>query len=245
MSLLFSAVARHTDVLARHATAVANFDEITSMVLARIDEGVSEAREATTSKMTIRSGDYSYHYDRDEVGVVYLCISDEEFDRSVAFALLGRIRSKFENMFTARHVAVAVPMAMNGAFADVLATEMKRSQQEAENRIARSATAEGNPDKIERLREEVRQVKDVMVANIDALVDRGERLDLLVDKTEQLSSESVSFRQSSRALQRKMWWQNTRMKVILVVAAIVILYAIVTASCGGFAWPKCINKGGN
>jgi vesicle-associated membrane protein 7 len=49
-----------------------------------------------------------------------------------------------------------------------------------------------------------------MVANIDALLERGERLDLLVDKTEHLSAHSVTFKQTSRNLARKMWWQNTR-----------------------------------
>ena len=34
-----------------------------------------------------------------------------------------------------------------------------------------------------------------MVTNIEALLERGERLDLLVDKTEQLSSNAVTFKQ--------------------------------------------------
>ena len=52
-----------------------------------------------------------------------------------------------------------------------------------------------------------------MVSNIESIVERGERLDLIVDKAENLSNEAVTFRQSGRRLQRRMWWQNTRMKV--------------------------------
>ena len=53
----------------------------------------------------------------------------------------------------------------------------------------------GDPDKVERVRDEVARVKDIMVTNIEALLERGERLDLLVDKTEQLSSNAVTFKQ--------------------------------------------------
>ena len=56
-------------------------------------------------------------------------------------------------------------------------------------------SAPGDPDKVERVRDEVARVKDIMVTNIEALLDRGERLDLLVDKTDQLSSSAVTFKQ--------------------------------------------------
>ena len=49
---------------------------------------------------------------------------------------------------------------------------------------------------MERVRDEVAKVKDIMVMNIESLLERGERLDLLVDKTEQLSSNSVTFKQA-------------------------------------------------
>lgn len=67
-----------------------------------------------------------------------------------------------------------------------------------------------NVDKVERVRDEVDRVKDIMVANIEAILERGERLELLVDKTEHLSNHSVTFKQASRSLARKMWWQHTR-----------------------------------
>ncbi len=84
------------------------------------------------------------------------------------------------------------------------------------------------------------QVRDIMVANIDSIVERGERLELLVDKTDALNTESVTFRRGARQVQRKMWWQNVKMKILLGVIALVIIYGIVSASCGGPLWPKCV-----
>ena len=37
-----------------------------------------------------------------------------------------------------------------------------------------------------------------MVANVETLMERGERLELLVDKTENLSQHSVSFRRAGK-----------------------------------------------
>ena len=54
----------------------------------------------------------------------------------------------------------------------------------------------GTSDKVQMVRNEVDRVKDIMVANVETLMDRGERLELLVDKTENLSQHSVSFRRA-------------------------------------------------
>ena len=58
-----------------------------------------------------------------------------------------------------------------------------------------------------------------MVTNIEALLERGERLDLLVDKTEQLSSNAVNFKQARIAIQlNKYSW--AKFGVFLVAAII-------------------------
>lgn len=103
----------------------------------------------------------------------------------------------------------------------------------------------GDPDKVERVRDEVARVKDIMVTNIEALLERGERLDLLVDKTEQLSSNAVTFKQASRTLARRMWWQNFKVWIVIAIVVLVLIYIIISASCGGPLLPNCVGKGGN
>lgn len=71
---------------------------------------------------------------------------------------------------------------------------------------------------------------------------RGERLELLVDKTENLRNTSVSFRKTSRNLARAMFWKNIKMYVIVGVIVAVILYAIISMFCGGFLWQECVHK---
>ncbi|CAM6055075.1 unnamed protein product [Sphagnum tenellum] len=236
MSLLYSVVARKNIILARHASCIGNFAEITDVILAKLDL-------ESNAKMTYQSGHYLYHY-ISEAGIVFLCITDGDVDRASAFGFLEAVKRKFESQYgglgPGSKSNTAIPFAMNTEFSMIMSAEMRKIN----NSGAAAASNRGGTgdDKVERLRDEVQQVKDIMISNIDSIVERGERLELLVDKTEVLSNESVSFRQSSRALQRKMWWQNARMKVLLAVVVVLVIYSIVTASCGGFSWPKCVKK---
>lgn len=51
------------------------------------------------------------------------------------------------------------------------------------------------------------QVRSIMIENIEKVLERGERLDLLVDKTEHLQGEAFAFNRQAARLKREMWWQ--------------------------------------
>lgn len=55
-------------------------------------------------------------------------------------------------------------------------------------------------DKGKEIREEMNAVKDVMVQNIERVLERGERIDLLVNKTDHMNQTAFAFRQRSAAL---------------------------------------------
>ncbi|KAK0593193.1 hypothetical protein LWI29_032642 [Acer saccharum] len=75
-----------------------------------------------------------------------------------------------------------------------------------------------------------------MMDNIEKVLDRGERIELLVDKTENLQFQADSFQRQGRQLRRKMWLQSFKVKVI-VGGTILSLFIIAwLAVCHGF---KC------
>ena len=53
-------------------------------------------------------------------------------------------------------------------------------------------------------------VKNVMVQNIEMVLERGEKLELLVDKSEQLQLDSFRFQKSSKKLRQAMFWKKVR-----------------------------------
>lgn len=220
MAILYCVVARKTTVLAKYASCVGNFSEISDLVLAKIP--------AQDGKMTYSHGNYLYHYITQN-NITTLAITDDDFERSQAFQFLESVKEKFIRQFGER-AQNAIPYSMNTEFSLVICSEIKRH----------NTPEQRDPDRISSLQEEVDQVKDIMVANIDSIVERGEKLDLLVDKTETLSSNAVTFKITSRNLQRAMWWKNIKMTVGVAVAVIVIIYFIVSMSCGGLDWKNCV-----
>ncbi|KAK6194410.1 hypothetical protein SNE40_000047 [Patella caerulea] len=77
-----------------------------------------------------------------------------------------------------------------------------------------------------RLKGQVNDVVDVMKSNVSKVIDRGERLEDLQDKSDDLANNSDMFRTRAKGLHKSMWWKNCRMKLILA-AIIIILLAII------------------
>jgi len=63
------------------------------------------------------------------------------------------------------------------------------------------------------------------------VLDRGERIELLVDKTDHLQSESFAFNREARVLRRRLWWKNARLLAAAGALVLLIVYAIVAVAC--------------
>jgi hypothetical protein len=53
------------------------------------------------------------------------------------------------------------------------------------------------------------------------VLERGEKIELLVEKTEQLNQTAVQFKKKSTGLKRAMWWKNVKLTILLVLLALV------------------------
>ena len=60
-----------------------------------------------------------------------------------------------------------------------------------------------------------------MVQNIDSILQRGERLDLLVDKTDTLAGQAYAFRRGARSVRRQQWWKNVKIMALTGVVGFV------------------------
>ncbi|CAL7936901.1 unnamed protein product [Xylocopa violacea] len=221
MPILYSVVARGTTILAKHATCTGNFDEVTDNILGTIPP--------QNDNLTYSQGQYLFHYICED-NIIYMCITDDEFQRSRAFLYLTEIKRRFLAAY-GQEAQTAVAYAMNTDFGRTLASTMKHYS-ESNQEIDVLANVLGDLD----------ELKDIMSKNIDNVAMRGERLELLVNKTENLTANSVTFRKTSRNLARSLFWKNVKIYVIIGFILIVVIYVIVSISCGGLAWPKCVGK---
>lgn len=77
-------------------------------------------------------------------------------------------------------VATALAFSMNSEFSKAISSEMRKCNDSKEY------------DSISRVHGQIDELKDIMVKNIENITARGERLELLVNKTENLRN-TVSF----------------------------------------------------
>ncbi|KAL1505395.1 hypothetical protein ABEB36_004969 [Hypothenemus hampei] len=218
MPILYSVISRKTTVLAKYASCAGNFAEVTEQIIAKIPE--------YDDKLTYSHGNYLFHYIC-ENKIIYMCITDNEFERSRAFLFLNEIKRRFQANY-GPIADTALAYSLNAEFARVLANEMKHYSESHD------------VDTISKVHSELDELKNIMVKNIDSVAMRGERLELLVNKAENLNSGSISFRQTSRNLARSMFWKNIKLYVIIASVIIVIVYLIVSMACGGLLWKGCV-----
>ncbi len=76
-------------------------------------------------------------------------------------------------------------------------------------------------DELTRAQTELNQVKDIMVQNVEQILSRGERIELLVDKTDAMAGQATAFRRGARSVRRQMWWKNKKVLGLGILAGLV------------------------
>lgn len=218
--IFFVAILRKEETLVKYAQLLGNYDQILIQVIPKLIK-------TNGIKMTFNYEDFCFHYVYDNT-ITYFCITQNAFDQSKAFQFLLRIKNKFEQQYQKR-IHTALPFAFHAEFLPTLAIETKRYSENL------------SFDKINEIEEQIDETKQILCEDIDRLIDRGESLHLLVDKSDQLSNTSVSFKVASRQLKSSFYWKHIRMIVGVFVLALIGIYLIVSYSCGGLLWNKCIH----
>lgn len=162
--------------------------------------------------------EYVFHYIVKD-GLVYLCMAESSFGRNIPFQFLEDIIRRWIDTYLDRG-RTALAYGMNEDFSRVLQKQMDFFSRDP------------NADRVGRVRGEIEEVRQVMVDNIDKVLERAEKIELLVDKTENLNQQAFKFRKQSTALKRALWWKN--LKLTLLVAGLVglILLVISMFICG-------------
>nr|XP_043636768.1 vesicle-associated membrane protein 721-like [Erigeron canadensis] len=216
-SLIYSFVARGTVILAEFTEFTGNFTNIASQCLQKLP--------ATNNKFTYSCDGHSFNY-LVEDGFTYCVVAVEAVGRQIPMAYLERIRDDFTKKYAGGIAATAVAKSLNKEFGPKLKEQMQYCVD--------------HPEEINRLskvKAQVSEVKGVMMENIEKVLDRGEKIELLVDKTETLHSQAQGFRTQGTQLRRKMWLKNMKVKLIVLAVIIALVLLIFFSACHGV---KCL-----
>lgn len=184
------------------------------------------------SKISQSDAKMSYVYDRHvfhyvvESGITYLCMADDQSRRRVAFAFLEDCKIRFRSQYSEiMHKAPA--FTMNGDFAPILERQMA------------FYNSDRPADDLAKVKHQLDDVKNVMVENIEKVLQRGEKIELLVDKTDRLNQQAFKFEKTSKQLRTALFWKKVKMYAVAAAILAALTLFVTMVVCGGVHFPTC------
>ncbi|XP_074576490.1 vesicle-associated membrane protein 711-like [Curcuma longa] len=219
MAILYSLVARGSVVLVEFSASPMNASAVARQILERIPG--SQDTHASYSQDR-----YIFHVKRTD-GLTVLCVADDTAGRRIPFAFLEDIHGRFVKTYgRACHTSPAY--GMNDEFSRVLSQQIDYY------------SSDPNADRMNRIKGEMSQVCNVMIENIDKVLERGDRLEFLVDKTANMQGNTILFRKQAHRFRNTLWWQNIKLTIALILLILIIIYVVLACLCHGITLPTCI-----
>ncbi|KAJ6882749.1 hypothetical protein NC651_029128 [Populus alba x Populus x berolinensis] len=229
--LIYAFASRGTVILAEYTEFSGNFNSIAFQCLQKLP--------ATNNKFTYNCDGHTFNYLVDNGFMLdalmlnidlsvfdvaaYCVVADESAGRQLPMAFLERVKDDFVSKYGGGKAATAQANGLNKEFGPKLKEHMKYCADHPEE-----------ISKLAKVKAQVSEVKGVMMENIEKVLDRGEKIELLVDKTENLHSQAQDFRSQGTQIRRKMWLQNMKVKLIVLGILIALILIIVLSVCKGF-----------
>eukprot|EP00300_Choanocystis_sp_HF-7_P019153 c20251_g1_i1.p1 GENE.c20251_g1_i1~~c20251_g1_i1.p1 ORF type:complete len:226 (+),score=41.85 c20251_g1_i1:2-679(+) len=211
MPIVYAVVARGTTVLAEYAAVQGNFVMVTRRILEKIPSHPNSA-------MSYEYDSHLFHYIVEDQ-ITYLCMAEAAFGRRMPFSFLEDIKTRFRKLYGDR-VQTALAYAMNEDFSRTLQKQM--------DYFSSGLSTEA----VSRVRGEIDEVKNIMVSNIERVIDRGEKIDLLVGKAENLNHQAFQFKKQSTTLKHTMWMKKMKLNCIIALIVMVLILVILFSVCG-------------
>lgn len=96
--------------------------------------------------------------------------------------------------------------------------------------------------KTEEINRQLNETEQILTESVSKAIERGEGLDSLSTKSEQLLSTSEDFRTASTNLKRKMRCSYIKSWIFWILFIVLILYIVISWFCGSLLLKKCIKK---
>ena len=227
--LLYSCIAYHSTILTEHTSSAASgTNQLATVILPKIQHD-------TAQKLTYTHNQNNIHYIADAPpsnssedslsggGLTYLVVAKADLTRRIPFGFLVEIKKRFLKAYDAERTDFSSLPAYGAA---AFNSQLKQLMLEY------GTTKAGQNDAIANVQSEIDNVRGIMTENIERVLERGERIDLLVDKTDRLGGSARDFRVRSKGLRRRMWWKNVKLMVLLAVVVVFLVYLLVGFGCG-------------
>ena len=184
--------------------------------------------------------DENYFHLMRKDGVYYCCISDDEDsrDQKVNFAFLDHVQKEFTKLFKANRIQKANAYSLDKIF--------KPNMRSAMHYYNTNHKDWAREESVQKVMAKVQDIKEVMNRNINLLLERGENLEALLDKSDLLQEEANVFKKKSRVmLQRQRRKYYIRIAVIVAIVAGLSFLASLGICGMGYKYCRASREGGD
>lgn len=96
-----------------------------------------------------------------------------------------------------------------------------------------------NPNQLLIANEEVEEVRQLILDNINKVLHRGDKINLLVDQTDRLTTSSSVFQKRAQSIKKKMWLSKTKFWILVGVGVVFLMYILIGVECGLPFYASC------
>ncbi|CAN4106224.1 unnamed protein product [Withania somnifera] len=217
-SFIYSFVARGTMVLAEYTEFTGNFPAIAAQCLQKLP--------SSNNKFTYNCDHHTFNFIVED-GYAYCVVSKESVGKQISIAFLERMRADFKKRHGGGTADTAVVKSLNKAFGPIMKEHMQYIIDHADE-----------IEKLLKVKAQVSEVKSIMLENIEKASERGQNLTRLSDKADDLRDSAQEFKEKGTQIWRKIWYQNMKIKLVVLGIILFLVLIIWLSICHGF---NCTN----
>ena len=198
VSIIYTLIARGNKiVLADFTEYSGNFQQISLIMLGKIKKN---------SKCEIQYNEYKFYYE-DENDVTYLCMG-ENLETDVAFSYLSDLKRAFLTTYDIKEVLKSYSYQLKDFSSKI-------------RQLARGY--EMNPtSKLSQLKDRITETSTILHDNVEKLLQRNERLNIIAQKSSRLMETSDDFVKNIQEIKRRQKMKQYKYIAMIVLFALVL-----------------------
>lgn len=137
------------------------------------------------SKIIINYFRYYFHYINSTnygINLTFMCMCDNKLSQDTAFSYLEELKNQLIETFSTREIDTAIAYSLNDKFRESIKGKMNYYNAHL-----------NDSDNVSKLKKGVIDYKDTVMQANDVLMERGEKINLIVKKADNLRQESVNY----------------------------------------------------
>ncbi|OHT00496.1 Synaptobrevin family protein [Tritrichomonas foetus] len=218
MSFHYALVARGTTPLAEYSLISGNYRSIALKMLESIDP--------KTPVAIVEQGKSVFYSLTDSDRITFLCLCDSTVVATLRSSFVEELQRKWRQKY-GNSAAGFAPNSKNQEFGQ---TEIAT--------LLRSFNSERNA-KLAQAKQNLQETQDKMTQNLTMAFARGEQLNIMEQKAENIKDSAQTFHREATNVRRKMCLQKWRWYFLGAGIVLVVIFIIVVIACGGFTFKKC------